>query len=80
MLTVTNTFETKTGDTLAAISPNLIAAEPTVEGVARAVCEAVARADDLEARVRGSAVHWSRDWDDSFSDALLDRMIAFLNA
>ena len=34
MLTVTNTFENKTAEALAAISANLIAAEPTIEAVA----------------------------------------------
>ena len=37
MLTVTNTFETKTADALAAISPNLVAAEPTLESVVAAL-------------------------------------------
>ena len=40
MLTVTNTFENKTAEALAAISPNLIAAEPGIEAVAAALCEA----------------------------------------
>jgi hypothetical protein len=80
MLAVTNTFETKTADALAAISANLIAAEPTVESIARAVCAATAAIDDVERRVRGSRVRWSRDWDESFGDELLDRVIAFLTA
>ena len=35
MLAVTNTFENKTAEALAAISPNLIAAEPGIEPIAR---------------------------------------------
>ena len=65
---------------LAAISPNLIAAEPTVDGIARALCDATARADDVGARVRGSAVRWPRDWDESFDEALLDRLASLLAA
>jgi hypothetical protein len=80
MLAVTNTFENKTADALTAISPNLIAAEPTVESVADALCAAAAATGDAGARVRGSAVRWSRDWDESFPDALLDRMTALLTA
>ena len=34
MLTVTNSFENKTAEAMAAISPNLITAEPSIEGVA----------------------------------------------
>jgi hypothetical protein len=78
MLAVTNTFEHKTAAALAAISPNLVAAAPTVDGVADALCAAAAAADDVDARVRGSAVRWSRDWDASFGDALLDRVTGFL--
>jgi hypothetical protein len=77
LLTVTSAFENKTAEALAAISPNLIAAEPGVESVADALCAAVAGAGDAERRVRGSRVRWSRTWDESFSDALLDRVAAF---
>jgi GT2 family glycosyltransferase len=78
MLTVTNTFENKTADALAAISPNLIAAEPSVEAVAAALCDATAAAADVERRVRGSRVDWSRDWDAAFDDELLARVAGLL--
>jgi hypothetical protein len=80
MLAVTNTFENKTADALTAISPNLVAAAPTVESVADALCAAAGDAGDAGARVRGSAVRWSRDWDESLGPALLDRVTAFLTA
>lgn len=79
MLTVTNCFENKTEAALADISTNLVAAPPTVAGVAAALHTAVARSQDYDARVRGSAVNWSRDWSDSFDDHLLDRVIAMLD-
>jgi hypothetical protein len=78
LVCVTNSFANKTADALAAISGNLVCAAPTVEGVADALCAAVARCDDIDARVRGSAVAWSRDWDASFDDALLERVEALL--
>ena len=54
MLTVTNTFENKTAEALAAISPNLIAAEPDVDARRRRrSCAAAAGADDVERRARG---------------------------
>ena len=80
MLTVTNTFENKTAQALARISPNLIAAEPSIDAVADALCAAAAAAGDVEARVRGSRVDWSRDWDTSFDDGLLARVAGFLGA
>jgi glycosyltransferase involved in cell wall biosynthesis len=78
MLAVTNTFENKTTDALARISPNLIAAEPSIGAVADALCTAAAAAGDAERRVRGSRVDWSRDWDEAFGDDVLDRVVGFL--
>jgi glycosyltransferase involved in cell wall biosynthesis len=78
MLTVTNTFETKTADALAAISPNLIAVEPTLEGVVAGLRDAVAGAEDAERRVRGGRVNWSRDWRESLDDALMERVESLL--
>jgi GT2 family glycosyltransferase len=80
MLTVTNTFETKTAEALAAISPNLVAVEPTLDGVVAGLRAAVAGADDAERRVRGAeAVSWSRDWSRSLDDGLMERVESFLS-
>ncbi len=65
---------------MAAISPNLVAAAPTVEGVAAALAAAAAGAGDAERRARGSAVSWSRSWDASFDDALVERVVGLLGA
>ena len=80
MLTVTNSFENKTADAMAAISSNLIAVEPSVEGVCAGLREAAAGVDDFGRRARGSDVRWSRDWDDSFDDELMERVTSFLEA
>jgi hypothetical protein len=79
MLTVTNTFENKTAAALGAISPNLMAAAPTIDGVADALLEAAAGVDDHERRARGSAVSWSSDWARTFDDALIGRVRGFLD-
>lgn len=80
MLTVTNTFETKSAEALAALSPNLIPVEPGVESIVAGLREAVGGAGDAERRVRGSRVNWSRDWDESFDDALMGRLEKFLRS
>lgn len=75
MPTVTTTWgESKTQATLAAISPNLIAASPDPEGVAAALKLAVARSADVDARLAGARFEWPRDWDEAFDDALLGRL------
>jgi hypothetical protein len=78
MLAVTNAFENKTADALARISTNLVTAEPSIDGVADALCSASARTGDAERRVAGSNVRWSSDWDASFDDEIVARVADFL--
>lgn len=74
MTAVTNTYENKDAAALAAISPNLVAAPPTVAGIAAAIATAVERAGDLEARAAGSRVAWPSRWDDVFDAAFEQRL------
>jgi hypothetical protein len=74
MLAVTNSFENKTADALAAISSNLITAEPNIDGIAAALGEASAAVEDYGRRVTGSRVAWSKHWDRSFDDGLMSRV------
>jgi hypothetical protein len=78
MATVTTEFENKTAEAMRAISPNILTAPATVEGVAGTIGAAVRAAADVEARVRGSDVRWSRSWKSSFDDALLDALLGAL--
>jgi hypothetical protein len=78
MLAVTNTFENKTAEALGAISPNLIAGPPTVDGVVQALGQAVGGVSDIARRVDGSVVNWSRDWKDSFGPELLEPIESYL--
>ncbi len=75
MLAVTNSFENKTAEALAAISPNLIVAEPSLPAIVTALGQAAAGAQDAERRAHGSHVNWSSDWSRSLDDALLGRLI-----
>jgi glycosyltransferase involved in cell wall biosynthesis len=78
MLVVTNTFENKTAEALGAISTNLIPGQPTVEGVVQALARAVDGVPDVERRIAGSQVEWSRDWADSFGPELLNQVESYL--
>ncbi len=80
MLTVTNSFENKTPAAMAAISTNLLAPPPTIDGIADALRFAAAATGDYERRVSGSAVQWSRDWNQSFADELIDRVTTLLES
>ena len=72
MLAVTTTFENKTPAAMAAISSNIIAAPPTVAGVAAALIEAAQASGDLDRRLRGAAVDWATDWQAALPSDLLD--------
>jgi glycosyltransferase involved in cell wall biosynthesis len=78
MLTVTNSFENKTVEAMTAISSNLITVEPNLDALTEGLHEAANGIDDYERRVRGSEVRWSRGWNESFGDALMDRLTSFL--
>jgi glycosyltransferase involved in cell wall biosynthesis len=78
MLTATNTFANKTAEELRAISSNLIAGPPTIEGITGALHEVAAGVEQVERRLRGSAVNWSRDWRQAFDEPRLERLARFL--
>jgi hypothetical protein len=78
MLAVTNSCENKTAEAMGAISANLITVEPSVDGVATGLREAVAGVNDYERRAAGAQVNWSRDWSVSFDDRLMERISSFL--
>ncbi|MEK6277758.1 MAG: glycosyltransferase [Actinomycetota bacterium] len=80
MPVVTNTFENKTREALAGISPNLIAVEPTIEGIKEGIREAVGASGDFDRRLRGAAVNWSTSWEDSFTPELVERLKGFLES
>ncbi len=74
LLTVTNSFDTKTPESLTAISPNLVVTEPSIDGVVAGLGEAVGRVGEHEARVAGAAVDWSDDWERSFDSERMARI------
>ncbi len=78
MLVVSNTCENKDAAELRGISSNLIGAEPTIEGVATALSEAVAGVGDIDARRQGAAVNWSSSWQQTFDDKTMQQIIAWL--
>jgi glycosyltransferase involved in cell wall biosynthesis len=79
LVTVTNSFENKTAQAMAAISENLIVVPPTIEGIVAGLRDAVAAAEDHATRIRASDVNWSREWATSLSEPLLAEISAALD-
>jgi hypothetical protein len=71
MAVVTNTFSNRSAADLREISANLLGVEPTPDGVAAGLADAVARADDLEARAKSAVGPWVNDWAESFNDDVM---------
>jgi hypothetical protein len=70
-LSVTNSFATKTAERLAELSPDIVTAEPTVAGFARALRVAAARASERRAsgEPRTSRLAMARDWAETLDPA-----------
>ena len=80
MLTVTNSFETKTPEAMSAIATNLIAVPPSLEGVVTGLQEAVEGADDYARRIEGASVDWSRDWEESLNPDVMRQVISLIES
>lgn len=78
MSVVTNTYANKTKETLSSISTNFVAAEPSVDGIARALGEAAKRVYDYEARVSGSGVNWPQSWEEAFAGDFMEALKVFI--
>jgi Glycosyl transferase family 2 len=78
LTTVTNSFENKTPEAMAAISSNLVTVEPGLDALAAGLAEAVSRVEDFEGRARGADVSWSSSWEQSLDDELMARVEALL--
>jgi hypothetical protein len=66
-IAITNVFSTKTRESFAELSPNIIAGEATVADLAAGLLEGARRVNAVEAR--GSLLNIARSWDDTLDPA-----------
>jgi hypothetical protein len=67
-IVVTNSYASKTPESMQSISPNIICVSPFVADVEQALREAIRRSQDMEARERGSHVNLPPSWSEAFQD------------
>lgn len=79
MLTVTNSFETKTPEVMAEISPNLITVSPGPDDIADGLRLAAKRVVDHSERIKGARVEWSSDWERTFSSPVMAEIHSMLD-
>jgi ubiquinone/menaquinone biosynthesis C-methylase UbiE len=70
MPVLTNSFADKTAAALAAISPNILAVEATLQGLREGLRLARDRSFDHESRLQGAQLNWARNWGSAFQPAL----------
>ncbi|KNC50261.1 uncharacterized protein AMSG_11977 [Thecamonas trahens ATCC 50062] len=80
LVTVTNTYTAKSRASLLAISSNLIPVQPTIGGVADGLREALARVDNVDARLAGCSLSLASEWSDdaALGPRTLAHMLAWL--
>jgi hypothetical protein len=79
MWVVSNECENKTQAELSTISSNLLAAEPTIAGVAEKLVWAAKHCGNEAARRKGAQVTWASNWDAAFDDEKMVRIVGWLN-
>ncbi len=67
IVTVVNTLPARPPDWYRAVSANFEPADPTVEGLARAIARATARVGDVDARLAAARTYHPADWEDAFA-------------
>lgn len=77
-LVVTNTFENRTRRYFERISRNFVPCDPTIEGVSKAIREALGRVEDFPTRLANAYRPQARDWTQTFDDRFLDRTVGRL--
>jgi hypothetical protein len=80
MVTLTNTYENKTAEKLAAISTNLLGVEPTIEGIRDGLAAAVKRIDNYPIRIAGANVNWANNWEQAFHPQFMKKLGGFLQS
>jgi hypothetical protein len=79
LVTVTNTYANKTSERLTEISPNLIAAPPTLEGLKAGIVQALRKVDDFDGRIAGANLNWSRSWSETFNPEIMTALKGYLD-
>ncbi len=67
IVTVVNAMPARPEDWYRAISANFEPAEPTVDGLAKAITRAAARVDDVDARLAAARTYHPADWEGAFA-------------
>lgn len=79
MVVVTTTCLNKSREDLAAISGNIIGAEPTINGIEEGISEAVSRLGNIGNRERESDIRWAGTWEEAFSKEVMIKIARYLD-
>ena len=63
LVTLTNSFATKTQAMFAKVSSNFVVAEPTLPELLEGLATAIEKSKDIDARAAGAKLSWESEWD-----------------
>ena len=63
LVTLTNSFATKTQDMFNKVSSNFVVAEPTLPELLEGLATAIEKSKDIDARAAGAKLSWESEWD-----------------
>jgi hypothetical protein len=76
-LVVTNSYENRSAEELSAISGNIIAGRPTIEGIAGALREAISCVSDAKSRIANIYRPRAEGWNEIFHEDLINTVFGF---
>jgi len=76
-LVVTNSYENRSAEELSAISGNIIAGRPTIEGIAGALREAISCVSDAKSRIANIYRPRAAGWNEIFHEDLINTVFGF---
>lgn len=79
LVSITTTFENRSKEDMEAISGNIVACEPKLSDLVKALETAKEKSNEYENRVTNSQFEWPRKWEDSFSDAFMQEFKNLIN-
>jgi len=79
MVVITTNCLNKTAKKMAAISPNIMGVEASVEAIVDGLAKGVKKSGDIKERLKGANVKWPKSWEESLPRQLIHQMVRWFD-
>jgi len=79
MVVITTNCLNKTAEKMAAISPNILGVDASVEAITEGLRTAAKQCEDIEGRLAGTNVNWPKSWEESLPSELIHSMVGWFD-